>query len=166
MNQFIKGKKKLSFSPTSSPVFPHLLFPIFHLLSLLRGLAIDAGMLCAGMCAFPICVCISPLWPPLICQGVLVRVAVSSIHICASAQRLNICHRAKSDSECKTQEVFCVGSWTLNNNLKLKHRCYVVLVVIFPRYLAPSQLVHMCLSFKHRALKKKAEFKTVSSKIS
>lgn len=53
-------------------------------------------------------VCIPSVATPHICQRVLVRVAVSSIHICASPRRLNICHRAKSTSKCKGQKVFCV----------------------------------------------------------
>lgn len=71
-----------------------------------------------------VCVCVSPLWPRLACQGVLFRVAVSSIHICASAQRLNMCHQAKSNTECKKQKVcVCVCH---NNNLHKKHRHSVV----------------------------------------
>lgn len=74
------------------------------------------------ICARVSLMCVSPLWPPLICQGILVRVAVSSIHICASAQRLNICHWAQSNRECNKQKMFCVYL----DDLHMKHRhCFV-----------------------------------------
>lgn len=77
--------------------------------------------------------CASPLRPPLICQGGLVRLAVSSIHICASAPRLNTCRRRVN---VWGRRCLCVHLCfqTKNNHLWMKHSFSLVLVVI----LSPS----------------------------
>lgn len=112
MNTFTKEKLFSAVSIFNISLFPCFLSPSFTCCQYLEvWLLIQEG--CVRVCAFPTCVCI-PLWPPLICQGVLVRVAVSSINICASAQRLNIHRRAKSNGERKKQQVFvCVSVFGL-----------------------------------------------------
>lgn len=103
--------------PAKCPLFPCLPFLIFHLLSLLKDLSVDAGMLCACMCAFHICVCFPSVATPHLSDcisksGSLINTYLclcsKAIHICASAQRLNICHQAKSNRERKMQKVLYV----------------------------------------------------------
>lgn len=58
---------------------------------------------------FPL-VCVSPMWLASIGQDLLVRVAVSSIHICVAAQELDVRQQAKLYSECRTNRCFvCEG---------------------------------------------------------
>lgn len=58
---------------------------------------------------FPL-VCVSPMWLASIGQDLLVRVAVSSIHICVAAQELDVRQQAKLYSEWRTNRCFvCEG---------------------------------------------------------
>lgn len=90
MNKLTKEKQICFLSSVSMSFLPHHLLAVH----IERCGCWCRNVACTSVCAFPTySMCVSPLWPPLICQGVLVRVAVSSIHICASARRLNICHQ-------------------------------------------------------------------------
>ena len=84
------------------------------------------------------CVCVSymrvcSLWPPLTCQAVLAKVAVSSIHICASAQGLSSSHQTENVGN---RRRLCVVSD--NNSQSTYETDFVSAVVVSPQFGSPA----------------------------
>lgn len=64
---------------------------------------------------FPL-VCVSPMWLASIGQDLLVRVAVSSIHICVAAQELDVASRLNYTVNAELTGVLCVRGFLDNKS--------------------------------------------------